>query len=207
MNCLFFIKSNCQVNTKLIFFSFDVCLFLKDVNKKNAISGRIVNVSSVAGLYGYPGLSTYCATKHAIEAVSSVLSHELVKFNISVVTVQPGDFSKATHLLDNHHRNMNEMWSEMSDGQREEYKEYFIAYHNGVAKTGITGKRIKPLTVLPKNVINGFEKAMLTKVREKYNAKYSRLPNRQTDMFVYLISRKNLSIFAVLIPYYRYVEQ
>ena len=29
-------------------------------------------------------------------------------------------------FLDNHHRNMNEMWSEMSDGQREEYKEYFI---------------------------------------------------------------------------------
>ena len=63
------------------------------------ISGRIVNVSSVAGLYGYPGLSAYCATKHAIEAVSSVLRHELVKFDISVVTVQPGDFSKATHLL------------------------------------------------------------------------------------------------------------
>jgi len=131
---------------------------------KSSDHGRIVNVSSVAGLYGYPGLSTYCATKHAIEAVSSVLRHELVKFDISVVTVQPGDFSKATHLLDNHHRNMNEMWSEMSDGQREEYKEYFIAYHNGVAKTGITGKRIKPITVLPENVINGFEKAMLTKV-------------------------------------------
>ena len=126
--------------------------------------GRIINVSSVAGLYGYPGLSTYCATKHAMEAVSCVLRHELAKFNIAVVTVQPGDFSKATHLLDNHHRNMNEMWSEMSDLQRNEYKEYFIAYHNGVAKTGITGKRIKPLSVLPKNVISGFEKALLTKV-------------------------------------------
>ena len=70
---------------------------------KFLISGRIVNVSSVAGLYGYPGLSTYCATKHAIEAVSSVLRHELVKFDISVVTVQPGDFSKATHLLGTDH--------------------------------------------------------------------------------------------------------
>ena len=60
-------------------------------------------MSSVAGLYGYPGLSTYCATKHAIEAVSSVLRHELVKFDISVVTVQPGDFSKATHLLGMNH--------------------------------------------------------------------------------------------------------
>ena len=67
--------------------------------KNIQVNTLIVNVSSVTGLHGYPGLSTYCATKHAIEAVSSVLRHELVKFDISVVTVQPGDFSKATHLL------------------------------------------------------------------------------------------------------------
>ena len=59
---------------------------------------------------------------------------------------------------------MNEMWSEMSENCREEYRDYFIAYHNGVAKTGITGKRIKPVTVLPRNVIKGFEKALLVKV-------------------------------------------
>jgi len=61
-------------------------------------------------------------------------------------------------------RNMNEMWSEMSDIAREEYKDYFIQYHNGVARTGITGKRMKPLTLLPPNVIKAFEKALLTKV-------------------------------------------
>ena len=74
---------------------------------------RHVNVSSVAGLYGYPGLSTYCATKHAIEAVSSVLRHELVKFDISVVTVQPGDFSKATHLLGTDHNMYTSMTHSM----------------------------------------------------------------------------------------------
>ena len=56
------------------------------------------------------------------------------------------------------------MWSEMTDQAREEYKDYFIRYHNSVAKTGITGKRIKPATVLPQNVVSGFEKAILTKV-------------------------------------------
>ena len=59
---------------------------------------------------------------------------------------------------------MNEMWSEMTDHAREEYKDYFIRYHNSVAKTGITGKRIKPATVLPQNVVSVFEKAILTKV-------------------------------------------
>ena len=81
-----------------------IYIFKSPIKIQFDFSARIINVSSVAGLYGYPGLSTYCASKHAIEAVSSVLRHELRKFDISVVTVQPGDFSKATHLLDNHHR-------------------------------------------------------------------------------------------------------
>ena len=37
------------------------------------IQGRIINVSSVAGLHGYPGLSVYCATKHALEGLSQVI--------------------------------------------------------------------------------------------------------------------------------------
>lgn len=82
-------------------------------------------------------------------------------------------------------RNMNEMWSEMSDGQREEYKEYFIAYHNGVAKTGITGKRIKPLSVLPSNVIKSFEKAMLTKQPDDH---YLLLPTWHSQLKMTLCS-------------------
>ena len=46
------------------------------------VQGRVVNVSSVAGLYGYPGLSVYCATKHALEGFSNVLQQELGKFGV-----------------------------------------------------------------------------------------------------------------------------
>ncbi len=146
---------------------------MKLVSSHCVFIGRVINVSSVAGLYGYPGLSLYCASKHAIEGASAVLREELRKFNVDVVTVLPGDFSKATHLLDNHHRSMNEMWAEMSELQREEYKDYFIQYHNGVAKTGVTGKRIKPVTILPRGVIAGFEKALMTREPEE---KYLLLP-------------------------------
>jgi len=142
-----------------------VCECSFNVDILRLISGRIINVSSVAGLYGYPGLSIYCATKHAMEGAAAVMREELRKFNVPVITVQPGDFSKATNLLDNHHRNMNEMWSEMNEYQREEYKDYFITYHNGVARSGVTGKRIKPVTVLPDSIIKGFESALLTKVK------------------------------------------
>ena len=141
-------------------------------------------MSSVAGLYGYPGLSLYCASKHAVEGASAVIREELKKFNVDVITVQPGDFSKATHLLDNHHRSMNEMWAEMSEIQREEYKDYFITYHNGVAKTGVTGKRIKPMTFLPKTVIEGFEKAILTREPEE---KYLLLPTWISQFKMHLL--------------------
>lgn len=84
--------------------------------------GRVLNVSSVGGLHGYPGLSVYCATKHALEGIAKVLRVELSKFGVHVVSVQPGDFSKATQLLSSHHHNMNHMWAEMTDQNREEYK-------------------------------------------------------------------------------------
>ena len=35
-------------------------------------AGRVLMVSSVAGMHGYPGLSVYCATKHAIEGLAQV---------------------------------------------------------------------------------------------------------------------------------------
>jgi len=128
--------------------------------------GRVLNVSSVAGLYAYPGLSVYCATKHAIEGFTQVLRQELSKFGVSVVSLQPGDYSKATHLLDSHHANMNAMWGEMSEQARAEYKQFFLAYHARVSQSGFTGRRLKPLSVLPASLLRGFEEALLATVPE-----------------------------------------
>jgi NAD(P)-dependent dehydrogenase (short-subunit alcohol dehydrogenase family) len=53
-------------------------------------SGRIVNVSSVAGKVGIPFAAPYCASKHAIEAMSDALRVEVAPFGIQVVLVEPG---------------------------------------------------------------------------------------------------------------------
>ncbi|MEW5977811.1 MAG: SDR family NAD(P)-dependent oxidoreductase [Acidobacteriota bacterium] len=53
-------------------------------------SGRIVNVSSVAGRIARPLSSVYDATKHALEAISDGLRGELAAFGIRVVVIQPG---------------------------------------------------------------------------------------------------------------------
>ena len=54
-------------------------------------SGHIVNLSSVAGRIVFPAGSVYCATKHAITALSEGLRQELsVRKNIRVTCIEPG---------------------------------------------------------------------------------------------------------------------
>jgi NAD(P)-dependent dehydrogenase (short-subunit alcohol dehydrogenase family) len=52
--------------------------------------GVIVNISSGAGRFGYPGHSAYISTKFAVEGISESMSYELEPFGIKVVIVEPG---------------------------------------------------------------------------------------------------------------------
>jgi len=62
-------------------------------------SGHIINLSSVAGRIVFAGGSVYCATKHAITALSEGLRTELSPhYNIRVTCIEPG--AVATELLE-----------------------------------------------------------------------------------------------------------
>jgi NAD(P)-dependent dehydrogenase (short-subunit alcohol dehydrogenase family) len=52
--------------------------------------GRIINMSSVAGLLGHPVMGPYSSSKHAIEGVSDALRFELMPFGIHVILIEPG---------------------------------------------------------------------------------------------------------------------
>lgn len=52
--------------------------------------GHIVNVGSVAGRWVYPGGNVYCATKHAVKAISEGLRMDLLGKNIRVTNIEPG---------------------------------------------------------------------------------------------------------------------
>ena len=57
---------------------------------KNKKSGHIVNLGSVAGRWVYPNGAVYCATKHAVRAISEGLRADLVGQNIRVTNIEPG---------------------------------------------------------------------------------------------------------------------
>ena len=55
-------------------------------------SGRILNITSVAGLLGSPGVGYYNASKHAVEGLMKALSKEVAPLGIKVTDVEPGPF-------------------------------------------------------------------------------------------------------------------
>ncbi|MBM6617981.1 oxidoreductase [Bacillus suaedaesalsae] len=54
--------------------------------------GNIINVSSISGRIGFPGLSPYIASKHALEGWSESLRLEMKPFGVNVSLVEPGSF-------------------------------------------------------------------------------------------------------------------
>jgi NAD(P)-dependent dehydrogenase (short-subunit alcohol dehydrogenase family) len=54
--------------------------------------GHILNISSVAGLIGYPGSGYYAASKHAVEGWSDALAAEGKPLGIKVTCIEPGPF-------------------------------------------------------------------------------------------------------------------
>lgn len=54
--------------------------------------GHIINITSVAGLIGFPGSGYYAASKHAVEGWSDALRAEVEPLGIAVTCVEPGPF-------------------------------------------------------------------------------------------------------------------
>ena len=51
--------------------------------------GRIINVSSIGGIVGYPFSAAYCSTKFALEGLSESMSYEVEQFGIKVIIIEP----------------------------------------------------------------------------------------------------------------------
>ena len=52
--------------------------------------GHVINIGSVAGKYAYPRGNVYCASKHAVDAISKSMRIDMLPHGIRVTAINPG---------------------------------------------------------------------------------------------------------------------
>jgi NAD(P)-dependent dehydrogenase (short-subunit alcohol dehydrogenase family) len=93
-------------------------------------SGRIVNMSSIAGKLVSPLFGPYSSSKHAVEAVSDAMRLEVYPFGIQVVLIEPGYISTSMN------RNAGELSSAYAKGaEQSPYKAVYQGFLNAWGKT------------------------------------------------------------------------
>jgi NAD(P)-dependent dehydrogenase (short-subunit alcohol dehydrogenase family) len=99
--------------------------------------GRVVNITSIGGLVATPFYGPYCASKHALEALSDCLRVELRPWGIKTVAIEPG--SIATEIWTSGQDIFMEMLERMDPAVLELYGEALVSLQRISAETGARG--------------------------------------------------------------------
>jgi short-subunit dehydrogenase len=101
------------------------------------IEGRIVNISSLAGLISLPLIGSYSATKHALEAISDALRIELWNTNIKIININPGVIE--TNIYDVLKAKIDSMISKNNDNNSNKESRFIAAYKKYFTKENYIG--------------------------------------------------------------------
>jgi NAD(P)-dependent dehydrogenase (short-subunit alcohol dehydrogenase family) len=58
-------------------------------NQKEGSGSRIINLSSIGGILGYPLSAAYCSTKFAVEGLIESMRYEVEQFGIKTILIEP----------------------------------------------------------------------------------------------------------------------
>ncbi|CAL1277610.1 unnamed protein product [Larinioides sclopetarius] len=97
--------------------------------------GRIVTITSILARLVYPGVSVYAATKHGLNGFFSALRYEMQEKGIHLATVEPGDFSTTTDIMQWTQRHLEEIWNNMSPEKQKSKLHLFEKTKRKVTKT------------------------------------------------------------------------
>jgi len=75
-----------------VFGTFAICQRVAQAMRAKR-SGRILIVSSIAGVRAGKGSGPYSMTKHAIQAMGGVMRNELADYGVDVATINPGPYA------------------------------------------------------------------------------------------------------------------
>ncbi|OGI02451.1 MAG: hypothetical protein A2Y25_01320 [Candidatus Melainabacteria bacterium GWF2_37_15] len=114
--------------------------------------GRIINISSIAGYTAFPFKGAYCASKHAIEAISDSLRRELLPWGIQVSVIEPGIIR--TPIWDKSFGLLQETICEMN----EDAQKYYGNYCEPLIER--TRKKVDEIAIPPEHVAEAVFKAL-----------------------------------------------
>lgn len=137
--------------------------------------GKIINISSVAGMMAMPTMGNYSASKFALEGASESLWYELKPWGISVCIVQPG--------FVNSNACFNVKYTEKSMSSYEHEWEPYHKYYKYMSEFVLRMARISPAT--PERIAK-----KIGRILEKKH-----LPLRATvtpDAFIFSVIRRIL---------------
>ncbi|XP_033735353.1 D-beta-hydroxybutyrate dehydrogenase, mitochondrial-like [Pecten maximus] len=115
--------------------------------------GRVVNVTSVQGRLPMPSHSVYGITKFGGENFSDALRLEMIKFDVKVALIEPGNFGGATGMLNDAslrvmRRDFDTMWTEATEEVRGTYGQDYLEtqYSNATKISSTSAPTLDPIT-------------------------------------------------------------
>ncbi|GIY78744.1 d-beta-hydroxybutyrate dehydrogenase, mitochondrial [Caerostris darwini] len=99
------------------------------------VPGRVVTITSILARLVYPGVAVYAATKHGLNGFFSALRYELQEKGVHVATVEPGDFSTTTDIMQWTQRHLEEIWNNLSPEEKKSKFHLFEKTKKKVHKT------------------------------------------------------------------------
>jgi NAD(P)-dependent dehydrogenase (short-subunit alcohol dehydrogenase family) len=76
-----------------------------------AVAGRVINTTSVSGLYCYPGQANYGSAKAGIAALTGIAAKELARYGVTVNAISPAALTRMTEGLES-----TKNWSDEGEG-------------------------------------------------------------------------------------------
>ena len=147
-------------------------------------AGRIINISSVSGLFNSPFNGAYCISKHGVESMTDTYRRELYRYGIKVIAIEPGPIK-------------TDIWKK-SENQLEKFRDtdYFDVLKNANTIIKRIEKSALPVERISKVILKCLEKR---KPKTRYIVHKNRLlfkllayylPDKLVDWIVYKTASK-----------------
>ncbi len=107
----------------------------EETKKGIAVDARIINTTSVSGIYGNPGQTNYGAAKAGIAAFTVIAARELGRYGITVNAVAPGALTRMTEDLIS-----EEITEEVREARSPKWIAPIVTWLASTESRGITGR-------------------------------------------------------------------